>query len=123
MRFITECHSNYLAFKLHVSIKALQSSSFHLSIETSSEENIVIQVDLASTKCIGASVQVNRKRSLKCILQPAHYRHSGHGKGAVDGEGGTVNRPVYQRIMSGRTPFYSAEDLIALSTLFMLRFR
>lgn len=33
-----------------------------------------------------------------------------HGKGAVDGIGGSVKRFVYQRIMAGRVKVYSAED-------------
>lgn len=35
---------------------------------------------------------------------------SGHGKGAVDGVGGTAKRAVYQRIMSGQVHVYSAND-------------
>lgn len=33
----------------------------------------------------------------------------GHGKGAVDGIGGTVKRAVYQRIMTGKAQVYSAD--------------
>lgn len=35
---------------------------------------------------------------------------SGHGKGAVDGVGGTVKRSVYQRIMTGLVRVYSAQE-------------
>lgn len=35
---------------------------------------------------------------------------SGHGKGAVDGIGGTVKRAVHQRIMSGNVRVYSAAE-------------
>lgn len=38
------------------------------------------------------------------------FFQSGHGKGAVDGIGGSAKRAVYQRIMSGNVLVYSAEE-------------
>lgn len=67
----------------------------------------------------GCAAQFKNRWILSLVLTAEHlfgvnltwnFFASGHGKGAVDGIGGTVKRAVHQRIMSGNVKVYSAEE-------------
>lgn len=87
-----------------------------LSVDLKEALPTLKKVKMFSDGCAG---QFKNRWTLSLVLTASflfgfdlewNFFASGHGKGAVDGVGGTVKRTVHQRIMSGLVRVYSAEE-------------
>ncbi|CAF0766506.1 unnamed protein product [Rotaria sordida] len=88
-------------FLAHIFIKRQQSEYFEKMKKISNNENICLQIDFSENFRLDIQDSVQNSYYSKVELTWNYFATS-HGKGVVDGVGGTIKRLVYRAILSGQ---------------------